>query len=110
MARDLVSRLLVLDPAVRLGAPEAGGVHTLKNHPFFNGVNWAGLFDSPAPKLHPYLPKLAEHNDTELRSKNEIFMRKSLEGKGRDPFREDEVENLGEERERKIKEQAGSPW
>lgn len=38
-ARDLVDRLLNLDPAQRLGCA-AGGYAELKAHPFFAGVNW----------------------------------------------------------------------
>lgn len=36
-ARDLVSRLLRLEPTERLGAPTAGGYSALKAHAFFSG-------------------------------------------------------------------------
>ncbi|GJJ75520.1 3-phosphoinositide dependent protein kinase-1 [Entomortierella parvispora] len=51
-AMDLVSKLLVHDPNDRLGANNTIGL--LKQHPFFNGINWADLWEQPAPRLQPY--------------------------------------------------------
>ncbi|KAJ8433305.1 hypothetical protein Cgig2_012873 [Carnegiea gigantea] len=49
-ARDLIDRLLSIDPSKRPGAgPE--GYAELKNHPFFNGVDWANLRSQTPPKL-----------------------------------------------------------
>lgn len=49
-ARDLIDRLLSTDPSKRPGAgPE--GYAELKNHPFFNGVDWANLRNQTPPKL-----------------------------------------------------------
>ncbi|RUP00487.1 hypothetical protein BC936DRAFT_140724 [Jimgerdemannia flammicorona] len=76
VARDLVSKLLVLDPATRLGAPEQGGIKALKAHAFFEGIDWERLFELPAPKLHSHLPKLA---------------RDSLEARASDPFADQEI-------------------
>lgn len=42
-AKDLVSQLLHLDPAQRLGAAARGGFAALKQHPFFAGVCWETL-------------------------------------------------------------------
>lgn len=51
LARDLVERLLVLDPANRLP------VEHIRNHPFFEGVQWGkGLWRQSAPKLRSYVP------------------------------------------------------
>ncbi|RVX73772.1 hypothetical protein B0A52_02662 [Exophiala mesophila] len=50
-AKDLVERLLVLDPQRRLSLEHA------KNHPFFAGIQWGrGLWQQPAPRLKPYVP------------------------------------------------------
>ena len=38
--RDLIDKLIVLDPAQRLGSPESGGMERLRNHPFFQGIDF----------------------------------------------------------------------
>lgn len=51
VARDLVERLLVLDPQMRLPIEHA------KNHQFFQGIQWGrGLWQQPAPRLKAYVP------------------------------------------------------
>ena len=40
--RDLIDKLLQLDPNERLGAAGTGGMDSLKRHPFFQGINWNG--------------------------------------------------------------------
>jgi 3-phosphoinositide dependent protein kinase-1 len=51
VARDLVERLLVLDPASRLQ------IEHIKNHEFFDGITWGrGLWKQKAPRLKPYVP------------------------------------------------------
>lgn len=43
-AKDLITQLLVKDPAHRLGCgPE--GVEEIKNHPFFSDMDWEGLMN-----------------------------------------------------------------
>ncbi|KAJ2800441.1 serine/threonine protein kinase, partial [Coemansia helicoidea] len=42
-ARDLVERILVLEPERRLGATQRGGFAELKAHPFFHGFDWSDL-------------------------------------------------------------------
>ncbi|EME82785.1 uncharacterized protein MYCFIDRAFT_164120 [Pseudocercospora fijiensis CIRAD86] len=55
VARDLVERLLVLDPASRLP------IEHIKNHQFFDGVQWGkSLWRQKAPRLKPYVPPPAE--------------------------------------------------
>lgn len=51
VARDLVTRLLVLDPSQRLP------IDGIKRHPFFTGIQWGkGLWKQRAPKLRSYNP------------------------------------------------------
>ena len=51
VARDLVERLLVLDPQRRLP------IEHVKNHQFFEGVTWGrGLWQQKAPRLKTYIP------------------------------------------------------
>lgn len=50
-ARDLISRLLVKDPAGRLGSAEMGGFDAVMRHPFFNGVDWETLHSTDVSGL-----------------------------------------------------------
>ncbi|KAI4216354.1 MAG: hypothetical protein LQ351_001364 [Letrouitia transgressa] len=51
VAKDLVERLLVLDPASRLS------IEHIKNHQFFKGVTWGrGLWKLRPPKLRSFTP------------------------------------------------------
>lgn len=51
VAKDLIERLLVLDPARRLT------IEHIKNHEFFNGIVWGrGLWKQKAPRLKSYTP------------------------------------------------------
>ncbi|XP_071501623.1 3-phosphoinositide-dependent protein kinase 1-like [Diadema antillarum] len=52
-ARDLVSKLLVIDPSKRLGCDECGGYPALQAHPFLDGVDWENLHKQKAPELKP---------------------------------------------------------
>lgn len=54
VARDLVERLLVLEPANRLP------VEHIRNHRFFEGSQWGkSLWRQKAPRLKPYVPPAA---------------------------------------------------
>lgn len=51
VARDLIERLLVLDPQQRLSLDH------IKNHEFFRGIRWGrGLWKDRAPNLKAYVP------------------------------------------------------
>ncbi|KAI5209971.1 Pkinase-domain-containing protein [Aureobasidium subglaciale] len=51
VARDLIERLLVLDPSKRLP------IEHIKSHPFFEGIQWGmGLWKQKAPRLRNYMP------------------------------------------------------
>jgi len=55
VAKDLVERLLVLDPSRRLT------IEHVKNHEFFEGIRWGrGLWKQKAPKLRSFVPAVAE--------------------------------------------------
>ncbi|XP_057980853.1 3-phosphoinositide-dependent protein kinase 2 isoform X2 [Malania oleifera] len=49
-ARDLIDHLLDIEPSRRPGAGP-GGYASLKNHPFFKGINWKNLRGRTPPKL-----------------------------------------------------------
>lgn len=48
VAEDLISKLLIKDPAKRLGAND---MKQLKAHPFFEGVDFESLYSQEAPLL-----------------------------------------------------------
>eukprot|EP01156_Anaeramoeba_ignava_P014219 Anaeramoba_ignava/a608525_44.p1 GENE.a608525_44~~a608525_44.p1 ORF type:complete len:423 (-),score=155.50 a608525_44:155-1423(-) len=58
LARDLVEKLLVLDPQKRLGS--GGNYAAIKQHPFFEGINFENLQNLEPPTFKPYLPTLEE--------------------------------------------------
>ncbi|KAI6222338.1 3-phosphoinositide-dependent protein kinase 1 [Aphelenchoides fujianensis] len=51
--KDLVRRLLVTEPTERLGSQ---GAEEIKNHEFFEGVDWENIFTRTPPVLKPYIP------------------------------------------------------
>lgn len=57
-AKDLIQRLLVKDPAQRLGAGKPGSgsdISALRSHPFFSIIIWESLWTDPVPPLEPGL-------------------------------------------------------
>lgn len=62
-AKDLVEKLLVLDPSKRLGCEDFGGFGPLKAHSFFDGITWQDLHLQTPPKLTAYLPAMAEDDE-----------------------------------------------
>lgn len=54
-AKDLISQLLVKDPARRLGSTT--GSSAIKHHPFFQGINWALLRCTTPPYVPPPFSK-----------------------------------------------------
>lgn len=65
-AKDLIQRLLVLDPKERLGSSETGGVEALKEHPFFANVDWENIWQSKAPPLKEQLDAKLHRNRVDL--------------------------------------------
>lgn len=51
VAKDIIKKLLQLDPMQRLGCVACGGYYALMNHPFFDGINWESLLSAPAPEV-----------------------------------------------------------
>ena len=67
VGKDLVERLLVLDPSRRLS------IEHIKNHEFFDGISWGrGLWRQKAPRLRSFVPaaampmKLTGHSTTNV--------------------------------------------
>ncbi|XP_076901811.1 3-phosphoinositide-dependent protein kinase 2-like [Bidens hawaiensis] len=51
-ARDLIDKLLDIDPLKRPGA-SPDGYNSLKNHPFFRGIDWHNIRSKSPPRLVP---------------------------------------------------------
>ena len=63
VAQDLIKRLLLKDPSKRLGSDD---LNKLKAHPFFEGVNFEGLYDMQPPLLEKHR-KLSLQQQKELK-------------------------------------------
>ncbi|KAI7901210.1 kinase-like domain-containing protein [Cokeromyces recurvatus] len=60
--KDIIEKLLVSDPERRLGSLATGGIQAIKEHAFFEGIDWENLFTSQAPPLRDYLEKEVKAN------------------------------------------------
>ena len=64
-AKDLINKLLCMDPSERLGANREGkfasGGEEIRNHPWFSDVNWATLLEDEAQ----FVPQTENPEDTE---------------------------------------------
>lgn len=60
-AKDLVMKLLQIDPADRLGALDRNYCYTsIREHPFFEGIEWKTLRTQTPPPIYPYLPGVSD--------------------------------------------------
>lgn len=70
-AKDLVEKLLVLDPNARLGADNPDDRYdSIRDHVFFNGISWCNLREQTPPQIYPYLP--GRSLESELRSRYRV--------------------------------------
>ena len=56
-AKDLILKILVKEPEKRLGAGDLGSEYDilhLKNHPYFNGINWDNLHNLTPPFIENF--------------------------------------------------------
>ncbi|KAG1463714.1 hypothetical protein G6F46_001470 [Rhizopus delemar] len=58
-AKDIIQKLLTLDPTKRLGKE---GTEAIKQHPFFDGLDWEHLFECKAPSLKEALAEEIKRN------------------------------------------------
>jgi len=59
-AQDLITRMLTVNPADRLGG-FAGGDKDIKSHPFFESINWQDLLSKKVEV--PFKPKVSDPLD-----------------------------------------------
>jgi serine/threonine protein kinase len=60
--QDLLIKMLDHDPKKRLGAPELGGIDSIKKHPWFEEINWDKMFKKEYKP--PIRPKVKNEHDT----------------------------------------------
>ena len=58
--KDIVEQLLCHDPYSRLGSSTCGGVDVVKEHPFFDDLDWRNLLLRKAE----FIPSLSGEDDT----------------------------------------------
>ena len=74
-AKDLIQKLLVVNPDKRLGQG-LNGSQNIKNHPFFKDINWE---DAKKKKIKPpFIPNLK--NDTDLKYFDREFTDEPIDG------------------------------
>ncbi len=66
VVKDLVDKLLVIDPEKRLGAQD---YVELKSHPFFRGIDFATLHSQTPPPIKPYPVNLVFPGDQDVKRK-----------------------------------------
>ena len=88
-AKDLIQKLLIIDPNKRLGSG-INGSDNIKKHPFFKGINWREVWQK---KINPpFIPKLK--NDTDLKYFDTMFTDEPIDGPRRkNTNRDREVSN-----------------
>lgn len=69
-AKDLVQKLLVIDPDERLGSNDAKRYTSIRSHPFYDGLDFDTLHTTNPPPIYPYLPGNSESQ--ELRSQYRV--------------------------------------
>ncbi|GAM19961.1 hypothetical protein SAMD00019534_031360 [Acytostelium subglobosum LB1] len=68
--KDLIEKLLIVKPTDRLGSPAMGSFAKLKEHPFFEGVNWDTLSKQTPPPIVPPVEKIIFDDDLSSSANN----------------------------------------
>ena len=87
-AKDLIQKLLILNPIERLGSGPNGS-EDVKNHDYFKGINWDDAWNKKIKP--PFIPKLK--NDTDLRYFDNMFTDEDIH----DPQRKNTVRDRDRE-------------
>ena len=59
-AKDLINKLLNIDPLKRIGYGK-NGIEELKNHPYFSDINWDDLINLKVTP--PFIPEISDSSD-----------------------------------------------
>ena len=77
-AKDLIQKLLVVNPNDRLGSGTDGS-ESIKKHPFFEEVDWDSAFEKQLDP--PFVPKLKD--ETDLKYFDTMFTEEKVDGQKR---------------------------
>jgi protein-serine/threonine kinase len=78
-AKDLITKLLVVEPKKRLGYGE-NGAKKIKHHPFFKGINWDDVWNQRINP--PFIPNLKD--ETDLSYFDTVFTNEQVSGSNSD--------------------------
>ncbi|RZF39603.1 hypothetical protein LSTR_LSTR001124 [Laodelphax striatellus] len=70
IAKDLIEKLLVLEPYQRLGATDEVGYPSIRQHNFFQGIDFETLQNQTPPLIYPYHSSTSDNHD--LRSQYRV--------------------------------------
>ena len=73
-AKDLIQKLLKLDPKDRIGSEQSGGYDVLKSHPFFDGVDWDNITTTTAPEEMLALDDSSDEEDKMAKDFEKTFI------------------------------------
>ena len=65
-AQDLISKILKVEPAERLGCGKKGSkndISALKEHPFFKGIDWENIYEQHSPARVSHKVFSVSHNN-----------------------------------------------
>jgi 3-phosphoinositide dependent protein kinase-1 len=63
-AKDLVDKLIQLEPETRLGYTDVDDIYTsIRSHSFFDGIDFENLRQQRPPQIHPYLPGVSVNGE-----------------------------------------------
>ena len=117
-AKDLIKKILVKDPATRLGAGETGSEYDithLKSHPFFKGINWDNLHNLVPPNSDTFDHLMNKKKDNDKNNINSKDNKNTNELGNNKTKKADEKSNDNKEKEKEVVLRQGyldkkSPW
>jgi 3-phosphoinositide dependent protein kinase-1 len=115
-AKDLIKKILVKDPATRLGAGETGSEYDiahLKSHPYFKGINWDNLHNLIPPNSDTFDHLMNKKNDNDKNTNNSKLNKNTNELENNKTKKADEKSNDNKEKEVVLRQgylDKKSPW
>ena len=102
-AKDLIKKILVKDPATRLGAGETGSEYDiahLKSHPFFKGIIWDNLHNLVPPNSDTFDHLMNKKKDNDKNNINSKDNKNTNELGNNKTKKADEKSNDNKEKEK----------